>query len=150
MTREELKKEAIKRLEFMKANGKMLPCVLRNFVNNDDVSIFEDHQGTSRAAHYSLKMNLGDEEFDKLANDIKEFEEEHNAIVYLVQKCYTNFGILNSFFFVSEHQEEWEYDWQDLMEGYQLVYVQNETYEDCSEFGSIAFKYFMGGIVRVA
>ena len=41
---------------------------------------------------------------------IKEFEEKFNAVVFNVIECDTEFGRLQNLLYVSENQEEWEYD----------------------------------------
>ena len=54
-----------------------------------------------------------------------------------------------NFLYVSDYQEEWEMDQNDIKEGYALVYVWNKTIDYCSEFGSIAVKEKFGGLVRI-
>lgn len=88
-----------------------------------------------------------DEEIDQA---ITKFEEEFTAIVYHVNFFNSNFGKLYSFFYVSQHKEEWEMDRKDLKEGYPIVYVYNKDDEYCSELGSIGIKVVNGGVVRTA
>ena len=78
------------------------------------------------------------------------FEEEYNAVVYHVIHSHTNFGELLSLLYVSEHEEEWEYDREDLEEGIAVAYVENLTYWDCSEMGSIGIEPRNGGLARTA
>ena len=85
-----------------------------------------------------------------LIEKVKEFEAEHNALVYHVIHTMTGFGELYSFLYVSDYEEEWEMDNEDIADGYVMSYVWNKTDEWCSEFGSIAVKNRFGGIVRVA
>lgn len=109
---------------------------------------------------------------------IRQFEEEH-TLTYSIQgmnywmteemlevvewlekrkECLVYFGILStlvdgdvhlSLFYVSSNKEEWGLDREDILASYQVVYVQNLTYPDFSEFGTIAFRMLAGGLVRV-
>ena len=88
-----------------------------------------------------------DEEQTKM---VSEFETEHNALVYHVIHNYTEFGELLTFFYVSDHEEEWGYDRADLKDGYACAYVKNLDEDAFSEFGSVAFKEQFGGLVRTA
>ena len=86
----------------------------------------------------------------ELCDKVKEFEAEYNALVYHVIRTLTQFGELYNFLYVSDHQEEWEMDNEDIAAGYALAYVWNKTDEWCSEFGSIGVRGKFGGIVRTA
>ena len=89
----------------------------------------------------------GDKE---LIEKIKEFETEYNTLVYHVIHTYTDFGELYNFLYVSDYEEEWEFDNTDLKDGYVYAYVWNKTDEWCSEIGSIGVRGQFGGIIRVA
>ena len=80
---------------------------------------------------------------------VKEFEEEHNALVYFVIRSYTEFGKLDALLYVSDYEEEWEMDMEDIKDGYALAYVYNYDVPYFSEFGGIAVKNRFGGLVRV-
>lgn len=80
---------------------------------------------------------------------VQEFENEWNALVYLVVRSYTNLGTMDSIFYVSNHKDEWPMDNDDLAENCACVYVVNHDMPDCSEFGTIAWKNVNGGILRV-
>lgn len=71
---------------------------------------------------------------------VKKFEKENNVLVYFVIHSYTNMGEMESYLYVSDEEEEWEYDWEDLRSGTQLVYVYNHDMPEFSEFGSIGIK----------
>lgn len=79
---------------------------------------------------------------------VKEFEEKYNATVYHVIHNYTEFGELYSLLYVSQHKEEWDFDNEDLENGYCLAYVKNIEEDAFSEFGSIGIKSQFGGLVR--
>jgi len=71
---------------------------------------------------------------------VRDFENEHNALVYFVIHSYTNLGELESYLYVSDYKEEWQYDREDLKEHQQLVYVYNADAPWCSELGSIGIE----------
>ena len=80
---------------------------------------------------------------------VKAFEEEYNALVYFAIRSYTEFGKLDSFLYVSDHEEEWEMDREDIQDGYAVAYVYNYDVPEYSEIGSIAVRERFGGLVRV-
>lgn len=130
----EIKKaEAIKR---MKALG-IFPQTIQQFKRENLVSYSEPPMG----ANYWLD--------DEQKAIVKEFEQEHNALVYFATRSYTKFGKLDSFLFVSDYEEEWEMDNEDIKDGYALAYVYNYDVPDFSEIGSIMVKERFGGLVRV-
>ena len=148
----ELKKEeAIKRLEILKTKGlKYLPAI-NCFKDGKDIGLFENQGNFMKSVFYKIKLNTGDNDFyDNLYQKIQEFEKEYKAVVYLVIESHTSFGTLCDFFYVSDHQDEWEDDKQELKEGYSYVYCYNMDDDLCSEIGEIAFKAdpMCGGIYR--
>lgn len=71
---------------------------------------------------------------------IEQFEEDHNALVYLMIRSQTEFGLMDSYLFVSDYPEEWEEDRADILAGQVLAYVFNHDAPDCSEFGAIGIE----------
>jgi len=133
MTRQEQKQEAIARMQMLKLHQNPI----REFDKEDIVNLSE-HGGIL----YWLDENQ--QEY------VKEFENKYNAVVYHVIHNITEFGELLAFLYVSDSQEEWEYDRDDLKDGYACAYVKNLDDEMCSEFGSIGIKPSFGGLVRTA
>ena len=88
-------------------------------------------------------------EEENVKQAIAEFEEEYNALVYHVIHTMTEFGNLYAFLYVSEHEEEWEMDNDDL-ENYKqgVVYVYNATNPEFSELGTIGIEPMNGGLYR--
>jgi hypothetical protein len=80
---------------------------------------------------------------------VKKFEEEYNALVYFIVRTETEFGTLDSFLYVSDHEDEWEMDNEDLEYGYVVAYVYSYDAPEFSEFGSIQVKPRFGGLVRI-
>ena len=88
---------------------------------------------------------LTDEEKQMVAK----FEEEHDALVYMVVETHTSFGLHKALLYVSDEEEEWCMDNDDIKEGQIMAYVVNCDAPDCSEFGYIGIKSAGGGLVRM-
>ncbi|WP_019139274.1 hypothetical protein [Peptoniphilus timonensis] len=132
MQRETQVKEAIKRMNLLN-------------IFKPTIKEFEDEGKISKSIMGGLYW-LDDEDIKR----VKEFEEKFNAVVYNVIECDTEFGRLQNLLYVSENQEEWEYDIQDIKDGMVFSYVYNLDVPDFSEFGSIGIRNFDGGLLRVA
>ena len=87
---EEKKTEAVAR---MKRLG-IFPQTIEQFQDEGYVSISEPPFG---AFYWAEGEDL---------ERIRQFEEEHNALVYVVIRSYTNIGKLDSMLFVSDYPEE--------------------------------------------
>ena len=60
-------------------------------------------------------------------------------------------SFLDSLIIVSQYDEEWELEKDDLKDGYLMTYTINYLNPEFSEFGSIAYEHTKhGGIVRTA
>ena len=81
---------------------------------------------------------------------VKRLEDEHKALVYLVVRSKVEDMLMESYFYVSDHEEEWGMDNDDIHEGYAVTWTENLTYPECSEFGTIGFRSFGGGVLRTA
>ena len=68
---------------------------------------------------------------------VEQFEKSHDALVYHVIHSFTTIGEMENYLYVSDYEEEWEMEREDIQDGQQLVYVLNHSMPDCSEFGSI-------------
>ena len=132
VSRETKKEEAIKRMKAMNIYSE----AIKQFKNADIVMVSEPPLGGL--------FWLNDEEKEM----VSKFEQENNALVYLVVRSFTNLGTMDNIFYVSDYQDEWEMDNADLNENYACVYVINHDMPDCSEFGSIAWKSIGGGALR--
>ena len=128
------KKEAIKR---MKEWG-IFPQTIKQFENEGLIS--------ESAPPFGACFWIEDEQLDR----VREFEKEHDALVYHVIHSYTNLGEMEAYLYVSNYIDEWKYDHEDIKEGQQLCYVYNHDAPDCSEFGTIGIKLTpAAGLVRV-
>lgn len=124
------KTEAIKRMKTLN----IIPDAIKQFENKNTVMVSENG--------FLYEIN------DEQKNIIKEFEDEYNALVYIVIQNCTEFGKLYTFLYVSEHTDEWDMDNSDLTSGYPLAYIYNSTCPDFSEFGSVGIKNQFGGLIR--
>ena len=91
------------------------------------------------------------EQNKELMEKVREFEKEHNCLVYAITHEYTDFGECYDFLFIPDYEEEWD----DILlkyngDYYAYAYVWNKTDDWCSEFGTITICSFGGGITRVA
>lgn len=91
------------------------------------------------------------DEEPELADKIKEFEKEHNALVYAATHEYTDFGECYDFLIIPDYEEDLqEILIADKQNFIAFAYVWNKTHDYCSEFGRIVIKPFGGGIKRIA
>lgn len=128
------KKEAIKRMEMLDIYSE----TIRQFEKEGLVSYSEPPLGSN----YWLT--------DEQRKIVRDFEEEHNALVYFGIRSYTNFGTLDSFLFVSKYENEWVLDNNDIKEGYAYAYVYNYDVPEYSEIGLIGVQPRFGGLVRIS
>lgn len=133
ITMEQKKIEALERMRTLK----LYPNIIKEFEKENIVNMSEN-------GGFLYWLN------DEQKEIVSEFEQEHDALVYHVIHDFTGFGELLTFFYVSDYEEEWEYDREDLKDGYACAYVKNLTDDMCSEFGSICFRPQFGGLVRTA
>lgn len=138
ITREIKKVEAIKR---MKELGLFAPCI-KAFKDRNEVQLSEPTGGL-----YEFSADK------ELTTKVKEFEEQNNALVYHVIhspiKIDGDFMDMYNFLFVSDYEEEFEVDNNDIKHGCVFTYTWNKTFDYFSEFGSIAVKPMFGGLVRI-
>ena len=133
ITMEQKKIEALERMKTLK----LYPNVIKEFEKENIVNMSEN-------GGFLYWLN------DEQKEIVSAFEAEHDALVYHVIHDFTGFGELLTFFYVSDYEEEWEYDREDLKDGYTCAYVKNLSDDMCSEFGSVCFKQQFGGLVRTA
>lgn len=131
-TREMKKQEAIKRMKALD----IIDDAINQFENDDIVMVSEPPLG-------GLYW-LNNEEKGMVA----QFEKENDALVYMVVRAFTNFGRMDSLLYVSDYDEEWEMDNEDIADGIVMTYTVNHDIPEFSEFGSIAVKKMYGGLLR--
>ena len=136
------KEEAVARLEILKSKG-LMGCVKRAFDTKKQTVYYSDYGGLF---FFDDRGGAKQEWIDL----VKKFEEDYGALVYHITHEYTSFGELLDLFFVSKYEEEWNYDRNDLYNGYSYAYVINLSEPLFSEFGTIGYKTFGGGLIRTA
>lgn len=124
ISREDKKTEAVAR---MKALG-LFSDTVAQFEKQDLVSMSEPPLG----AFFWLEG----EDLER----VKKFEEEYNALVYVVIRSYTTIGKMDAFLYVSDHAEEWDAEREDLKNGETIAYVFNHDMPDCSKLGYIGIE----------
>lgn len=133
ITIEKKKQEAIERMKTLN----LYPNIIKEFEKENIVNMSENG---------GFLYWLTDEQKEI----VSDFEAEYDALVYHVIHNFTELGEMLTIFYVSDDEEEWEYDRADLKDGYACAYVKNLTDDMCSEFGSICFRQQYGGLVRTA
>ena len=139
VSKENKKQEAIKRMTVL---GLFKPCI-RAFTKYDEVQLSEPTGGL-----YEFSDDA------ELNEKVQEFEREHDALVYHV--IHTPIRIdgivmdMYNFLYVSDYEEEYDMDNDDIADGYVMAYVWNKSDDFLSEFCSIAVQERIGGLIRVA
>ena len=135
MTREQMKTEAVERMKMLD----ILPSAINEFQNEDKVNFSLD----------GILFWLDDEKKQL----VKDFEEQIGGLVYhAIWGRYNVDGeevTMTSLLYVSENEEEWELEREDIKEGSPIAYIVNEEW-DVKDLGSIAVKPAFGGVCRVA
>jgi len=127
------KKEAIKRLKKMRVHEE----VIAQFEKENLINMSEPPFG---ACYWPSD--------DELAM-IREFEQEHNAVVFHVVRSFMEFGVCDCYLFVSDYEEEWEQEDEYTKRGSAFVYVYNHDEPAFSEFGSVGIELTpVGGLMR--
>lgn len=133
MEKTKQKTEALKRMKLLKLHSN----IIKEFEKEDILNLSENG---------GFLYWLTDEQ----KSYVEDFENKYNSLVYHVIHDYTAFGELLTFLYVSDSEEEWETDREELTDGYACAYVKNLDDDCCSEFGGICFKTQYGGLVRTA
>ena len=115
----------------------IIPEIITSFIDNDKIMISEPPFGAL------YKIN---EEQEKI---VEEFEKEYDSLVYMIIRSYTDFGVMDSLLYISDYEEEWAMEREDIEEGCIMSYTVNYTYPEFSEFGSIGVEKIGGGLVRI-
>lgn len=134
VSREEKIEEAIKRMRIIGGYEE----TVRQFEKEGLLSVSEPPIG----AFYWIEG----EDRERIAK----WEQENNALVYMVIRSYSNLGTMDSFLFVDDNKEDWVLEEEDLRARVPFVYVWNRDYPECSEYGSIKIKRTIAaGFVRI-
>lgn len=85
---------------------------------------------------------------EKQVQRVQKFEEETKCMVYHVIQNHTTIGQMLTFLYVSNIEEEWEMERNDLEIGLPIAYVVNVDNDICSEFGTVRIQKHLGGLLR--
>ncbi|MGN0398848.1 MAG: hypothetical protein ACI4EO_01855 [Blautia sp.] len=130
-TREEMKVEALDRMKTLSIQEN----AIREFKNEDKLNKSEK----------GILFWISDEE-EKMVRD---WEKSTGNIVYHAIYNVFEFGRCLSLLYVSEYDEEWEYDREDMKEGIAIAHCLNLDNPQCSESGSIGVRPCFGGVARI-
>ena len=114
---------------------------IKAFKEKGIITLYEDYAGF-----------YIEETEQELLDNIKEFEKEHDCLVYAVTHEYTQFGECYDYLIVPKYEEEWNdlISYSKQTKHVVFAYVVNKDDPWCSEFGDITVNQFGGGLVRVA
>lgn len=132
------KAEAIKRMKLLK----IMPEIIKEFEDNGTLYVSERMSNIFPATLYWATN------YEGLMDKVREFEKEHDSLVYHIQLTHLAFGDCFSFLCVSSYEDEWGMDIAGIKNGECLAYVYNASDPWCSEFGYIGIEPSMGGVSR--
>ena len=138
--RQKQKLEALERMKILKLDN----SVIKEFNTKGTIYLSERQNKIFPATLYWVSN------YEDYVAIIDEFEKKYNSIVYHCQLTHTTWGDLLSLLYVSDSEEEWSMDKDDLKNHYAVVRVENLQDRYFSEFGTIGLKSVMGGIERTA
>lgn len=130
--REKQKAEALKRMEELKIMGNCRKDFRRGVLNKSEFG--------------GILYWLNDDEKEQ----VRKFEEETGNLVYHAILDHLEFGDCLALLYVSEDEEEWEMEREDLKEMYPMSYVCNLDEPMFSEYGTIGIQPRFGGLARIA
>ncbi len=80
---------------------------------------------------------------------VEKFEKESGYMVYhVIKTVYRELGTMYSLLYVSDQEDDWPYDMEDLKINEPVVYVVNDADDSCSEYGTIQIQQINGGLRR--
>lgn len=134
-TKEQIKQEAVARMKLLNLH----PNVINEFQNEGKLNYSE---GTLGILYWAT---------DEMKQIVESFENKTGYTVYhLIDNNSELIGHMLTLLYVSTERDEWTYDRRDILNDCPLAYVENMTYPDCSEFGSVGVRPANGGVVRTA
>lgn len=142
--REKQKQEAIKRLEILQSEYMLHKNVLNEFKADETIYYSENFGGYMQGILYWLHNK------DEFVKVVKEIEEKRNIYVYhCILNHYRDDGDVLTMLYISEDEEYWENERQELKEGCPCIYEHSFSFPEFSEFGSTEITGVNGGINRL-
>lgn len=136
-------KQAMERLEILEKEYLLHENVLKEFREDETIYYSENLGGAFSGILYWLANK------NEYVEKVRKIEQERNIFVYHCILNHTIDGDLLTMLYVSEYQDEWEFEKNDLKNGCIDVYVCNLNRDIDSEFGSVQITGVNGGLVRV-
>lgn len=136
-------KQAIERLEILEKEYLLHENVLKEFKEDKTIYYSENLGGSFSGILYWLANK------DEYVEKVRKIEQERNIFVYHCILNHTIDGDLLTMLYVSEYQDEWDFEKNDLRNGCTDAYVCNLNRDIDSEFGSVQITGVNGGLVRV-
>lgn len=130
--KEKMKQEAIERMKMLDIS----PKAIEVFEETEEIGL--------SVAPLSICGIIP--EYKKLIN---EWEEETECVVYHAIYNGAAVGALLTILFVSDDEEEWALDREDIKSGYPMAYVFNLDIPEFSEFGAISVESVNGVLRRI-
>jgi len=152
ITRQQQRDEAIALLEILIAKG-LEPDVLNQFKDSSRVFYSERNTvfGVPVDALFWADNSTANSELGKPFNEvISSFEKEHGAFVYHATHERFSFGEILDLFYVSQYDDGWPRERDDLEGGYPFVCAINLSDGFISDFGVIGCRVVGGGLLRTA
>lgn len=140
--RNKQKQEAIKRLEILENEYLLHKNVLKEFKQDETIYYSETFNKLFSGILYWLRNK------DEFIEKVNEIEEKRNIYVYHCILTHTAFGDLLTMLYVSNDEEFWDFEKEQLQDGYSSSYVWNMSFELDSGFGDVGINGVNGGIVR--
>lgn len=135
--------QAIERLEILEKEYLLHENVLKEFKEDGTIYYSENLGGAFSGILYWLANK------DEYVEKVRKIEQERNIFVYHCILNHTIDGDLLTMLYVSEYQDEWDFEKNDLRNGCTDAYVCNLNRDIDSEFGSVQITGVNGGLVRV-
>lgn len=117
-------------------------------VNSDVVELFEKKDIVMSCSGITGAITPLDD--PHLEQQIRDFEQQWDDLVYLVVRTPSVYGWLDSLLFIDNYEDEWEMARRSLKDGYVLSWTINQDYPLCSDMGSIVVERTRsGGLIRL-
>jgi hypothetical protein len=138
-TKNEMRQEAIKRLQIMGVSKREAEAV----IHNRGMRLAVDREMFEGVRKPLQEMFKG-----LVATKIYEFEQEHNCLVYSAYVQDSWAGTLINILYVSPYKEDWIIDRTTLEERRPLAYCINLENPTCSEFGAMFVDKYNDGFFK--
>lgn len=152
-SREEMKMEAIRRLEVLEQEG-LVDTVVKDFKNgilyySEPTAIPEDSiLGLLVSENERVIPVLYYLDNKKWLEKIKEVEEKYHLMVYHAVHYRAMWGEVLDLIYVGEDKDSWQTETDG--KGFHMIYAWNITEDSYSELGGAEYKSLMGGVMKVA